>query len=297
MTELVDQRFADDADDVSVLRRRLPRSATETAGRGRATGCRGPTGARSAACPDRAPAACRQARSPSRRATRPTARLRSRWRRCARVARIGREWNRSLPRRARETRSRVIALAPRRRGVVARAFGALDVVRVRGARAFFDAPVTAKVADHTHVARAHCGVGLQTRRPCRISVSDARVQRAGGSRAVSDRLYLDSVVRVDQAKASCDPQHVAIDREARARQARARARRWQSCGQRRADPSGPPCSRAPGRRDSRPGRRHPDDRSRFLPKEPGGVDQGLEIHGVGAEPAPPAWGSVRTAPA
>ena len=100
--------------------------------------------------------------------------------------------------------------------------------------------------------RSQSGVGRQMRRPCRISVSDARVQRSGGS-ALVERALRPTTGSSDVHEA--DPvghaQHVAIDRQARhaERVAEHDVRGLAAdAGQRR---RARPCRPAPCRRDAR----------------------------------------------
>ena len=82
--------------------------------------------------------------------------------------------------------------------------------------------------------RSQSGFGLQMRRPCRISVSDARVHRSRGSAPQSCCSTLDRVVRLGDADAVRRRAARGDRRAAPARRARGRARRSRSCGRRRA---------------------------------------------------------------
>ena len=82
--------------------------------------------------------------------------------------------------------------------------------------------------------RSHSGVGLQMRRPCRISVSERASTMPAAGAALSCCSTRSGIVGLGEADAVGDAQHVAIDRQARARRARGRAPRWRSCVPRRA---------------------------------------------------------------
>ena len=223
VADLVDQRFADRRRSGRLRPRPRVRAGPGRAGCDRAACCRMPTAARSAASPDTGRTAYRAARSPSRRAGRPTARLRRRWRCSTSRRETGAGIVASASATSRSNALRVIAGA----GPVSAAAAAVSRARrfaaFRPAFARLGAPADPRRRHRSgntrsrpaRRTRSQSGFGRQMRRPCRMSVSDVRVQRAGGSAAPSCCLDDFRIVGLGDADAVRDAQHVAIDRQAR----------------------------------------------------------------------------------